>query len=100
MAETDADRLAALMKTHYGDPCIHCGLPHDEVAPGPCTGDGAPIVVAYRIDRQAWQTSNGADLVLCWMSDGSLRQEGHYPQEHWAFTDRFRNARVIGRAKL
>ena len=22
---------------HFGDPCIHCGTPHDEVQPGPCT---------------------------------------------------------------
>lgn len=22
--------------THFGDPCVHCGTPHDEVAPGPC----------------------------------------------------------------
>ena len=21
---------------HFGDPCVHCGTPHDEVAPGPC----------------------------------------------------------------
>lgn len=24
--------------THFGDPCVHCGTPHDEVAPGPCPG--------------------------------------------------------------
>lgn len=22
--------------THFGDPCIHCGTPHDEVARGAC----------------------------------------------------------------
>lgn len=21
---------------HQGDPCIHCGTPHDDVDPGPC----------------------------------------------------------------
>jgi hypothetical protein len=21
---------------HQGDPCIHCGTPHDDVEPGPC----------------------------------------------------------------
>ena len=21
---------------HFGDPCIRCGTPHDEVQPGPC----------------------------------------------------------------
>lgn len=22
--------------THFRDPCVHCGTPHDEVAVGPC----------------------------------------------------------------
>lgn len=21
---------------HFGDPCVHCKTPHDEVKPGPC----------------------------------------------------------------
>jgi hypothetical protein len=25
-------------KAHFGDPCEKCGLPHDDVAPGPCLG--------------------------------------------------------------
>ena len=24
--------------THFGDPCVHCGIPHDEVPVGPCSG--------------------------------------------------------------
>jgi hypothetical protein len=24
---------------HFGDPCIYCGIPHDDVPPGPCRGD-------------------------------------------------------------
>lgn len=27
------------MMHHFGDPCIHCGIPQDDVAPGPCDGD-------------------------------------------------------------
>jgi hypothetical protein len=23
---------------HFGDPCIRCGIPHDEVPTGPCAG--------------------------------------------------------------
>lgn len=23
---------------HYGDPCVHCGIPHDDVPVGPCAG--------------------------------------------------------------
>src|SRR6185437_14279311 len=29
---------------HFGDPCIYCGVPHDEVPPGECRGQRtAPI---------------------------------------------------------
>jgi hypothetical protein len=24
--------------THFGDPCIRCGIPHDDVPVGPCRG--------------------------------------------------------------
>jgi hypothetical protein len=35
--------------THYGDPCIHCGIGHDDVPPGPCQGDKAKAVpIAWR----------------------------------------------------
>ena len=23
---------------HFGDPCVHCGIPHDDVPVGPCQG--------------------------------------------------------------
>ncbi len=25
-------------RRHKGDPCIYCGVPHDDVEPGPCPG--------------------------------------------------------------
>jgi hypothetical protein len=28
--------------THFGDPCVHCGIPHDEVPPGPCKATKTP----------------------------------------------------------
>ena len=28
-----------MIKTHYGDPCIHCGIGHDDVPSGDCRGD-------------------------------------------------------------
>jgi hypothetical protein len=39
-AERDAlaERVRVLEGVHFGDPCVHCNTPHDEVAPGPCTG--------------------------------------------------------------
>jgi hypothetical protein len=43
------------MQTHFGDPCIHCGTPHDEVAPGPCKGDKSKAVPnAYRSLGVRW----------------------------------------------
>lgn len=24
---------------HFGDPCFHCGIPHDGVSPGPCASE-------------------------------------------------------------
>ena len=36
------------MQTHYGDPCIHCATPHDNVPVGPCRGDPSKAVpIAY-----------------------------------------------------
>ena len=29
---------------HFGDPCVHCATPHDDVAPGPCQGDPSKAV--------------------------------------------------------
>jgi hypothetical protein len=37
--------------THFGDPCIHCGIPHDEVPVGHCVGDPSkaiPIAFKYK----------------------------------------------------
>lgn len=35
-------------QTHFGDPCIHCATPHDEVQPGACPGDPSKAkVIGY-----------------------------------------------------
>ena len=53
---------------HYGDPCIHCNTPHDDVSPGACTGDPAKAVpIAWRsmgvrydgVEKFLIQLSNG-----------------------------------------
>ncbi len=84
------------MKTHFGDPCIHCNVPHDEVEVGACKGSPEKaIVLGYCVARQAWQNpGSGCDTVLCKMSDGSVRQEARHPAEHWPYSDWFKNARV------
>ena len=40
------------MKTHYGDPCIHCHTPHDEVPIDECVGDGQPKVIGASFLKQ------------------------------------------------
>lgn len=41
-ARPDAEPSAA-RRAHFGDPCVRCGTPHDEVAPGPCPGGAVTI---------------------------------------------------------
>ncbi len=69
-------------RTHFGDPCIHCGIPHDDVPPGPCTGDASKAkVLAYCCSRQAWQNpGNECSTYTCHMSDGSFRDEALLPR--------------------
>lgn len=86
---------------HFGDPCIHCAAPHDEVAPGPCNGDPANVVVAaYEVIGQAWENpGSGCDTVRCFMSDGTVLEEAHHPSEHWPMSMRFAGATVRGRRR-
>ncbi len=45
------ERIEELEKAaHFGDPCIYCGIPHDDVPPGPCRG---PRITTEQIDK-AW----------------------------------------------
>lgn len=71
------------MITHFGDPCIHCGIPHDEVPSGACRGDTSKArVLAYCIDRQAWENpGSGAMTVLCKMTTGQVLQSAWRPFE-------------------
>ena len=58
------------LKTHFGDPCIHCRIPHDEVPPGPCSGqssEAVPIACRFLETRR-----DGARHFLVRMSDGRV----------------------------
>jgi len=71
--------------THFGDPCIHCGTPHDDVATGDCKGE---------VSDRAGELKNAIPVAWCslgvrWdnvehyrilFSDGSVR-------ERWAHID-------------
>lgn len=55
-------------KTHFGDPCIHCAIPHDDVPIGPCVGDKPPIPIAYKSLGVRW---DNVENFLILMSDGT-----------------------------
>lgn len=62
------------MQTHYRDPCLHCGVAHDDVKPGACDGDPAKAVpVAYASLGVRW---DGVEHFRVRMSDG--RVEDHH----------------------
>lgn len=65
--------------THYGDPCIHCGTPHDDVTPGPCMGNLTKVrPIRYRTVRER-RTDRRHLLVL--FSDGSFEDYYLHPDE-------------------
>jgi hypothetical protein len=44
---------------HEGDPCIHCRVPHDDVAPGPCLARVSELV---RIVSELDKTADGVPI--------------------------------------
>lgn len=42
----------AIIRTHFGDPCIHCSIPHDAVPAGLCTGQRPPKVIGASFVKQ------------------------------------------------
>lgn len=70
----------ATKPTHFGDPCIHCGVAHDDVAPGPCTGDAAKAIpIAY---RSLGVRPDGVEHFLYRLSTGEVRQQYSHISEH------------------
>lgn len=72
--------------THFGDPCIHCATPHDDVASGPCPGDPAKaIVIGYALVEHRY---DGMELYRFRTSDNVVRERWAHPSEHapyWHF---------------
>lgn len=80
------------MKTHYGDPCIHCGTPHDVVSVGPCTGEGKAVPVAYRLLENRY---DGVQHYRIQFSDGHIEERHahvsyHLPYYHFGHSDELR----------
>ena len=72
--------MSAVAMAHFGDPCIHCGILHDEVAPGPCMGDRQKaICIAYQSLGVRWDR---VEHFLLLMSDGSFQDRWHHISEN------------------
>lgn len=71
---------------HFGDPCIHCGTPHDAVEPGLCHGDPAKAkCIGYQSLGVRW---DGVEHFLLLMSTGSFEEHWYHISEHapyWQF---------------
>ncbi len=71
---------------HFGDPCVHCGIGHDDVPPGPCQGDPSKAVpISYRHMELRW---DGVDHYLVEFSDGRVTERYHHYSEcapYWHF---------------
>ena len=57
--------------THFGDPCIHCSIPHDYMPPGPCLGD-LTKVIPLRFRDYGPRAGDGRRHLLVLYSDGSF----------------------------
>ncbi len=75
---------------HFGDPCVHCGIPHDDVPIGPCQGDPAKAVpIAY---RSMGVRPDGIERFLIRFSDERV-EERHFhvseqaPYWHFGYSD-------------
>ena len=78
-----------MVKTHYGDPCIHCGVGHDAVSTRPCTGVGKPIPIAYVKVHTTW---DGVNHFRVRFSDGHIEDRHshasfHAPYYHFGHSD-------------
>ena len=82
---------------HFGDPCLHCATPHDDVAVGPCPGDREKArVLAYCVSRQAYENpGSGCDTVLCKMTNGEVREDHRHPSTWWWDNAWFKYAEVM-----
>lgn len=72
-------------RTHFGDPCIHCGFAHDDFPAGPCTGTGKPKPIAYAMVERRW---DGVERYRVRFSDSSIEERYAHVSEHlpyWHF---------------
>lgn len=79
------------MMTHFGDPCIHCGTPHDAVEPGACKGDrNKAKPLAYAVIPST--RTDGVEHYRIRFSDGRVEDRHmhvsyHAPYYHFGHSD-------------
>ena len=76
---------------HYGDPCVHCGIAHDDIPPGPCLGDaGKAVPMVFRSYGTRW---DGVEHFLIQYSDGHFEERWEHISALLPYTF-LRNARL------
>lgn len=72
--------MTAHFQTHFGDPCVHCGLSLDEMKPGACEGDPAKAVVTdYAVVETRW---DGVEHYRYRLSTNEVREVHRHVSEH------------------
>lgn len=75
---------------HFGDPCIHCNIPHDDVPAGSCGGDPKKAKpIAYRSLGVRWDNVEHFRVL---MSSGEVREFHQHvsysgPYYHFGYSD-------------
>lgn len=78
---------------HFGDPCVHCSIGHDDVPAGPCQGDPTKAVpIAF---RSMETRHDGVTRYLIKLSSGQVIEHHshageHAPYTHWGRFDELR----------
>lgn len=88
-AQNDKARFA-----HFGDPCMFCGVGHDDLAPGPCPkNDGKVRVAHYAVVDRRW---DGVERYRYRTTDGKVHEVSAHisfklPYWHFGYCDDFVN---------
>ena len=65
---------------HFGDPCIHCGIAHDDVPRGDCQGNASKAVpIAY---KSLGVRPDKVERFLVRMSTGEVVERYAHVREH------------------
>ena len=76
-------------KTHFGDPCIHCGIAFSNHEPGPCKGEGKSVPIGYAVVKTRW---DGVEHYRVRFSDGHIEDRYEHvssnaPYYHFGYSE-------------